>query len=169
MKNQSAIIKILLAGDGGQGVQTIAQILAQAAFKAGKEVSLIPNYGLEQRGGMSLAYLQISDQSIVYPRFTEPDYLALMSEQARPRITQYLSSSKQVLETEKYISIIKEKGLPTQCYNMVVLGVLAKILEDSKVVDAAAVKSELETKLGQKAGLEENFIAFNLGISLINE
>jgi len=84
-------LKFLLAGDGGQGIQTIADIICKAVFEAGHYVSFIPNFGLEQRGGVSLAFIQMSDQEIGYPKFTKPDILLIMSEQARERTTGYQS------------------------------------------------------------------------------
>ena len=38
--------KIVLAGEGGQGVQSIAKILVEAGYEAGKEVLYIPNFGV---------------------------------------------------------------------------------------------------------------------------
>src|SRR3989339_1633609 len=87
-------IKILLSGDGGQGIQLLADIICVAAFQNNLHVSFIPNYGLEQRGGGSLAYLKISDKEIGYPRFTNPDILLIMSEQARERTKNYVLSIK---------------------------------------------------------------------------
>ena len=46
--------KIVLAGEGGQGVQSIAKILVEAGYEAGKQVLYIPNFGVEQRGGVSV-------------------------------------------------------------------------------------------------------------------
>ena len=37
--------KIVLAGEGGQGVQSIAKILVEAGYEAGKQVLYIPNFG----------------------------------------------------------------------------------------------------------------------------
>ena len=45
-------IKIVLAGEGGQGVQIIANMLAESAYAEGKEAAYIPNFGVEQRGGI---------------------------------------------------------------------------------------------------------------------
>ena len=43
------VVKIALAGEGGQGVQSIAEILAEAANEQGKQALYIPNFGVEQR------------------------------------------------------------------------------------------------------------------------
>ena len=48
--------KIVLAGEGGQGVQSIAKILVEAGYEAGKQILYIPNFGVEQRGGVSIAF-----------------------------------------------------------------------------------------------------------------
>jgi len=53
-------MNILLAGDGGQGIQTMAYVISQVIFDDKKfNISLIPNYGLEQRGGVSMVFLKI--------------------------------------------------------------------------------------------------------------
>lgn len=142
-------MKILIAGEGGQGVQTIAQILSKASFLSGQEVSFVPNYGLEQRGGMSLAYIQIANRPIGYPRFSHPDYLVFMSASAKPRIKQYIPNSKKVLETAGT--------------NMSVLGLLTKILVEKKLVKKNLVVEEIKIKLGSKKGLEENIKKFEAG------
>lgn len=162
-------MKILIAGKGGQGVQTLAQILARAAFKAGCQVSLIPNYGLEQRGGMSLAYLQISQEKIAYPRFSKPDILVIMSAQVKPRVETYWQTSGQIFETEKYLDILKEQKLPAQSYNVLVLGMLAKILAEKNLIAPDFVKQEIISKLEKKAGLEDNLKAFEYGLFKVKD
>lgn len=79
------IIKIALAGEGGQGVQSIAEILAEAANEQGKNALYIPNFGVEQRGGVSIAYVQISDGAIGAPKFQKADILIPLSPRAVER------------------------------------------------------------------------------------
>jgi 2-oxoglutarate ferredoxin oxidoreductase subunit gamma len=57
MAKENKVIKIALAGEGGQGVQSIAEILAEAANEGGKNALYIPNFGVEQRGGVSIAFV----------------------------------------------------------------------------------------------------------------
>jgi 2-oxoglutarate ferredoxin oxidoreductase subunit gamma len=78
----SKVIKIALAGEGGQGVQSIAEILAEAANEGGKNALYIPNFGVEQRGGVSIAYVQISDGQIGAPKFQKADILIPLSPRA---------------------------------------------------------------------------------------
>ena len=79
------VTKITLAGEGGQGVQSIAEILAEAANSQGKYALYIPNFGVEQRGGVSIAYVQISDKQIGSPKFTKADILIPLSPRAVKR------------------------------------------------------------------------------------
>ena len=79
------VVKIALAGEGGQGVQSVAEILAEAANADGKQALYIPNFGVEQRGGVSIAYVQISDGQIGAPKFQEADILIPLSPRAVKR------------------------------------------------------------------------------------
>lgn len=82
-------IKIALAGEGGQGVQSIAEILAEAANAEGKEALYIPNFGVEQRGGVSIAFVQIGDHKIGAPKFQHADILVALSPRAVKRTRMY--------------------------------------------------------------------------------
>jgi 2-oxoglutarate ferredoxin oxidoreductase subunit gamma len=82
--------KIIIAGEGGQGVQSIGELLAEAAFRSGKQALYIPNFGVEQRGGVSVAYVQIADGAIGAPKFQKADLLAVLSKRAAERTKGYL-------------------------------------------------------------------------------
>jgi len=156
------LIKILLSGDGGQGIQLISDMLAQAAFANNFFVSQIPNYGLEQRGGVSLSYLQISDKEIAYSRFSEPDIMLVMSEQAKKR-TEKFQISNFKFQIGDFGNELKEKNISIKSYNIFFLGLLAKLLEEKGVLKKEQVFALLEKKLSVKLGWEENKRAFEFG------
>ena len=160
------LIKILLAGEGGQGVQTIADVLSKTAFEKGLIVSSIPNYGLEQRGGVSLSYIKISDEEIIYPRFTHPDILLILSEQARERTKEYQAKSVKIIDINDYKNILEKENIKLQGYNIFFLGLIAKILADKGVLGNKEVLDFLERKLSSKPGWEDNKKAFEFGINL---
>lgn len=155
-------IKILLSGDGGQGIQLIADMICRAAFEKDWHVASIPNYGLEQRGGVSLNFIQISDKKIVYPKFSNPGVLLIMSAQAKERVKQYLEIGNLKLEIGDYEPILKEHSVPVQSYNVFCLGLIAKILEEKNIVGRENIFALLEKKLSTKSGWEENKKAFEL-------
>ncbi|HBK85905.1 MAG TPA: pyruvate oxidoreductase subunit gamma [Firmicutes bacterium] len=82
--------RIVVAGEGGQGVQLIGEILAESAFRAGKEAIYIPNFGVEQRGGVSIAMVQIAEQALGAPKFEKADILVPLSERAVERTLAYI-------------------------------------------------------------------------------
>jgi 2-oxoglutarate ferredoxin oxidoreductase subunit gamma len=84
-----ALIRIALAGEGGQGVQSIAEILAEAAYNERKHTIYIPNFGLEQRGGVSIAFIQFSERRIGAPKFEKADVVIALSDRAVPRTATY--------------------------------------------------------------------------------
>lgn len=82
--------KIAVAGEGGQGVQSIGEILAEAANKSGLETTYMPNFGVEQRGGVSIAFVQISDRPIGAPKFKRADVLVVLSPRSVERTSGYV-------------------------------------------------------------------------------
>ncbi|MDD7250630.1 MAG: 2-oxoacid:acceptor oxidoreductase family protein [Prevotellaceae bacterium] len=59
--------EIIISGFGGQGVLSMGKLLAYAGMKEGKEVSWLPAYGPEQRGGTANVTVILSDQKIASP------------------------------------------------------------------------------------------------------
>jgi 2-oxoglutarate ferredoxin oxidoreductase subunit gamma len=64
--------EIIIAGFGGQGVLFGGQVLAYAAMDAGKEVTWIPSYGPEMRGGTANCTVVIADEEIGSPLVQHP-------------------------------------------------------------------------------------------------
>jgi 2-oxoglutarate ferredoxin oxidoreductase subunit gamma len=89
----SKLVKIVIAGEGGQGVQSIGDILAEAGNNEGREALYIPNFGVEQRGGVSVAFIQISDEQIGSPKFKSADIVIALSERAVARTRQFVTEN----------------------------------------------------------------------------
>ncbi len=64
--------EIIIAGFGGQGVLFGGQVVAYAAMDAGKEVTWIPSYGPEMRGGTANCTIVIADDEIGSPLVKNP-------------------------------------------------------------------------------------------------
>ena len=73
------MIRILLAGQGGQGVLSAGKIIAESGLHEGKEVSYLPAYGPEMRGGTANCSVIVSDEEIASPLCNEPDVLVAMN------------------------------------------------------------------------------------------
>lgn len=158
-------VKIILAGEGGQGVQSVAEILAEAANEEGREALYIPNFGVEQRGGVSVAYLQIGDEPIGSPKFLTADIVIALSARAIYRTRQYVGpgtvfvydsgidvpanaipdNAKKVLPIPA-LQVANEELTP-RVFNVIILGAVVKA---TAVVTEERAKDAIEKKLGYK-------------------
>jgi 2-oxoglutarate ferredoxin oxidoreductase subunit gamma len=66
--------EIIIAGFGGQGVLFSGQVLAYAAMDTGKDVTWIPSYGPEMRGGTANCTVIIADEEIGSPLVKNPQF-----------------------------------------------------------------------------------------------
>jgi 2-oxoglutarate ferredoxin oxidoreductase subunit gamma len=73
---------VFIAGTGGQGVLLIGNIIAEAALAEGREVTFLPSYGVEMRGGNANCTVVISDRPIGSPSITSPQTFIAMSGKA---------------------------------------------------------------------------------------
>ena len=94
--------KILIAGFGGQGILFTGKALAYTGLKAGMEVSWLPSYGPEMRGGTANCSVTLSDEPIGSPIVDKPDVLIAMN---LPSLEKYF------YETEKGGYIIYDSSL----------------------------------------------------------
>lgn len=72
--------EMIFAGFGGQGVLTIGKFIAQSAMKEGKNVSWLPSYGPEMRGGTANVSTVVSDEPIASPIVSYPDLLVALNQ-----------------------------------------------------------------------------------------
>lgn len=70
---------IVITGFGGQGILFVGKILAYAALLKGKELSWLPSYGPEMRGGTANCHVIISDEPVASPIIQKPDVLISMN------------------------------------------------------------------------------------------
>lgn len=72
--------EIIIAGFGGQGVLSMGKILAYSGLMEGKEVSWMPSYGPEQRGGTANVTVILSDAPISSPILNEYDIAIILNQ-----------------------------------------------------------------------------------------
>ncbi len=183
------VVRIALAGEGGQGVQSVAQIMTNAANDEGKEALYIPNFGVEQRGGVSIAFCQISDERLGAPKFEIGDIVIALSDRAVVRTQQYVGPETIFIYDDsiegiqddlpkngaKVLAIpalrISKEELHPRVFNVVILGAT---LEATGVLSLDDAKKALEKKLGYKFEQnpklrEQNYKALERGAELVRE
>ena len=78
--------EVILSGFGGQGVMSIGKNLVEAGVEEGLEVSWVPSYGPEMRGGTANCTVILSDERIGAPLVENPTELIAMN---RPSLTKF--------------------------------------------------------------------------------
>ncbi|MCC8159966.1 MAG: 2-oxoacid:acceptor oxidoreductase family protein [Oscillospiraceae bacterium] len=71
--------EVILAGFGGQGILFTGKLLAYAAMLKGKQLSWLPSYGPEMRGGTANCHVIVADEPIGSPIVTKPNILVAMN------------------------------------------------------------------------------------------
>jgi len=152
--------EIVIAGFGGQGVLFAGQLLAYAGMDEGKEVTWIPSYGPEMRGGTANCSVVIADEEIGSPNVRNPKAVIAMN---RPSLDKYeslvmpgglLIVNKSIIDrpvTRTDIQVVEVPGndLAEQLgdkrmTNMVMLGAL---IANLKVLPLEAIKKALQEHL----------------------
>lgn len=121
--------EIIFAGFGGQGTLTMGKILAYAGMDANMNVSWLPSYGPEMRGGTANCSVILSEEPIGSPIITAPKTVVVMN---RPSM-------------DKFETMIKKGGL------LVIDSDLVDRLPDRKDIDFLAVPAEtIAEEMGSK-------------------
>ena len=71
---------VIMSGFGGQGLMLIGKLLAYAGLEEGKDVTWLPSYGPEMRGGTANCTIVIADKPIGSPLITSPGAAVVMNQ-----------------------------------------------------------------------------------------
>lgn len=172
--------EILLAGFGGQGILFAGKILAYCGLMDNKELSWLPSYGPEMRGGTCNCSVCISDDPIGSPLVLTPDILIAMNQ---PSFDKFVSSVKPggkvffdstMIENDCTRTDIGIFGIPSQQLaddnalkggsNIILLG---KVLKETGICSLDIMKKAIEKVVPpSKAQLiPNNFKAIELGMN----
>ena len=177
MKTQN----ILLAGFGGQGILFAGKVMAYAGLIEDKEISWLPSYGPEMRGGTANCSICISEEPIGSPLIVNPNMLAVLNTPSYDKFIDSVQKGGVVVVDSTLISkkcdrddisvyyvdataLASEKNFQGLA-NMIVLG---KVLKESQFASLEAVKKALEKCVPPKKAnlIESNLKAIELGMSL---
>ena len=170
--------QFLFSGFGGQGILFAGKFLAYKGLIEGKQVSWLPSYGPEMRGGTASCSVIVSDEAVGSPIVSKPDVLIAMN---LPSLDRFENSvvpggiifadstliERKVARTDVkaiYVPATKlasDNGFPTLA-NMILLG---KILSELGEFDPAGVEAALTKVIPAKhADMKEiNLKALRLG------
>ncbi|MBR2498176.1 MAG: 2-oxoacid:acceptor oxidoreductase family protein [Clostridia bacterium] len=174
----SKTTKILIAGFGGQGVLFTGKALAYTGLKQGMEVSWLPSYGPEMRGGTANCSVTLSDMPIGSPIVDKPDVLIAMNLPSLEKFYNdtekdgYVIFDSSLIVKNDLRDDIKTVGIPATklasdnnlsgLANMIILG---KVIKETNVLTLEQIKTSLAQMIPAKkaALLENNIKAIELG------
>ena len=175
-----SMTKMLFAGFGGQGILFAGKFLAYKGLMEGRQVSWLPSYGPEMRGGTANCSVIIGDEPIGSPIVDKPDCLIVMNlpsldkyeDAVRPGGKIFIDSTligRKVERTDVDVYYIPATGLANEKN----IGTLANMIITGKVIaECEGLGSDnLEAALGKVISarhadmLQYNLEALNTGIS----
>lgn len=176
--------EIIISGFGGQGVLSMGKILAYSGLLEDKEVTWMPAYGPEQRGGTANVTVIISDERISSPILSKFDIAIVLNQ---PSMDKFLSKVKPggILiydgfgiinpPTRKDITVYRIDAMDkaaemknAKVFNMIVLGGLLKVC---KIVSTDGLNKALYKTLPERHHklIPLNMQAVEEGMNLIEE
>ena len=174
-----ADFSVIFAGFGGQGVLFMGKVTAYTGLAGGKQVTWMPSYGPEMRGGTANCSVCISDAPVGSPIINEADALVAMS---IPSYDKFIGTVKpgglvvydsSIFQPEKPRSDVKTFPLPASqlareenldgIAGMILLG---KMLGETGIADISAIEAALKKSVSQSKTqmIEHNLRAIKLGM-----
>ena len=104
---------VIIAGFGGQGVLLIGNVLAQAAMQTGQNVTYMPVYGVEMRGGTANCTVVVADEEIGSPVIHSPMSLIVMNQPSLVKFLPRLRPHGILVVNSSLVdmSLIEEQGI----------------------------------------------------------
>lgn len=174
------ILKI--AGFGGQGVLTAGVILAAAAMDQGLQVSWIPSYGPEMRGGTANCSVILSNKRIGSPLATNPNVLIAMNGPSLDAFEDTVTKdgliiiNSSIIERKVNRTDVRAMYIPltdmasnlglTAAANMVCVGAY---LEYTKVMDYKVAFDAIRKSIKKKKFIDVNIKAVEEGVKFVRE
>ncbi|MGM9973804.1 MAG: 2-oxoacid:acceptor oxidoreductase family protein [Clostridiaceae bacterium] len=175
-----AMQEILFAGFGGQGILSMAKFLAYGGMDAGKNVSWLPSYGPEMRGGTCNCSVIITDDQVGSPIVITPDTLIVMNKPSLDKFEMSVKKGGTIIIDEDMVNrevvrtdieaikipaqtIAQEIGSKTIA-NMVLLGALVK---KTGIISLDELLKALREH-GKEKYYEMNKIALERGAELVD-
>ena len=127
----------------------------------------MPHYGVEMRMGISMAYITISKSPITYPKFSKADILVIMTKRNIDIPKTYINKNTLVINAITLNNLPRERNLPKQSFNMMVLGIIIKELNKSEnIISKEKILESINNFLSDKPDITKNRVAFEVGYDL---
>ncbi len=134
--------KVIMAGFGGQGIMLMGQVLAYAGMLEDKEISWIPSYGPEMRGGTANCNVIVSERKIGSPVISIPDTLIAMNRPSMEKFEESIEKDGILIYNSSLIDI-KPKRDDIKVYALDISNT-AKDMGNTKIANMIALGSYIK-------------------------
>jgi len=176
--------ELIIAGFGGQGVLSMGKILAYSGLMEGQEVSWMPSYGPEQRGGTANVTVILSKNRISSPVINKCDTAIILNQQSMDKFESYVKPGGILIfdgygvtnpPTRKDINIYRVDAMDKsieinapKSFNMIILGGFLKIRPIVKMESVIlGLKKSLPERHHHLIPMNEN--AIKVGMEIIQK
>lgn len=136
--------QVIFAGFGGQGVLSMGKMLAEAGMTEGREVTWLPSYGPEMRGGTSNCSVIIADEEICAPIITQASAVVVMNGPSMDKFESYVQPGGMMFVNS---SIVSQKARRTDITTYYVpVNEIAEGLGNAKVANMVMLGAYLAKK-----------------------
>lgn len=171
--------QIIFAGFGGQGILSMGKFLAYAGMDANLNVSWLPSYGPEMRGGTANCSVILTDEAIGSPIVTKADTIVVMNRPSLEKFEDIVEPNGVIIMDSDLVDIVPKRkdikviSIPAQTIaeeigskkiaNMILLGALVK---ETGIVSVEALLDSLKAH-GKEKFFESNKNAIQKGIDFV--
>jgi 2-oxoglutarate ferredoxin oxidoreductase subunit gamma len=174
--------EIIIAGFGGQGVLSMGKIMAYSGVMQNKEVSWMPSYGPEMRGGTSNVTVIISDERISSPCLNQFDTAIILNQQSMDKFQNSVKPGGLLIydpngithhPTRTDINIYQVAGTDKaseignmKLFNMIILGGFLKV---KPIINPEFIEKGLQKSLPERHHnlIPENLKAIEIGKEIL--
>ena len=107
--------EIIIAGFGGQGVLSMGKILAYGGIMQDQEVSWLPSYGPEMRGGTCNVSVVLSDKKISSPVLSKFDTAVILNQQSMDKFEKQVKPGGLLIYDTNGITRSEERRVGKEC------------------------------------------------------
>ena len=101
--------EIILAGFGGQGILSMGKFIAMAGLEEGKNVSWLPSYGPEMRGGTANCNVIVSEEEVGSPIVNKATTIIVMNQPSLEKFEKFLVPGGVVILDKSLVPVMPER------------------------------------------------------------
>lgn len=149
--------ELVMAGFGGQGILFMGKVLAYSGLMSGHEVSWLPSYGPEMRGGTANCHVIISDTPVGSPIITNPTVLVAMNKPSLDKFEDLVVSGGKIFvdsslidrkvkrdDVEVYYIPATQMALENKTPKLANMIILGKLLRETDILTYDGMKDGLK-------------------------